>query len=625
MNHSGMDRLRLPRRSTWAYTAAVMLGVCCAGTVDAQTVGQSRPGPAAGTAVALAPGAANAARPAPRPSPRPDSRPVANISRAEAARFLTQATFGPTDADVAAVINQGYSAWLTANMAKPATSHRAHWEAAHAAALAVDPTAQPSQNFVFDSFWKQALTGEDQVRQRMVFALSQIFVISAVDGNIGNQPRAMAAWLDMLGDKGFTTYRELLESVALHPLMGLYLSHLRNQKADLNTGRIPDQNFARESMQLLSIGLVQLNADGTPRLVNGQPVETYGPADVAGLSRVFTGFSWACPGPLNSSCFNNGTTGGANSTSDPDRYFKPMVGYPQYHSTEAKSFLGVTLPEQAVANPAASLRFALDTLAAHPNVGPFFSQQLIQRLVTSNPSPAYVADVAAVFNNNGNNVRGDLKAVLRAVLLHPEARQQGATRGKVREPILRLSAYLRAFAHTSLSGNYRVGNTDSAVSGLGQTVLRAPSVFNFYRPGYMAPGSQTAAANLVAPELQVMNETSAAGWANFMRDNLTSGVGQRSANPAGGPTLRDLQRNWANELALTGSPAELTALITDKLIPGQNVDTLRQDISTAISRITIPALNAGGTNQAAIDTARRNRLFSALLLTLASPEFLVQK
>ncbi len=608
------------RRNVWGMAAALLL---VAGSSVMTEVGAAQDSrlPLASKAVAAT------ALPL-RTPPRAPIRGPERITSFDAARFLTQATFGPTDADIQAVLAQGTSGWLAANMAKPATSHRAHWEAADAALKAANPTnptITAGQDPVWESFWKQALTGEDQVRQRMVFALSQIFVISALDGNVGNQPRAMAAWLDMLGDKGFTTYRELLEAVALHPLMGYYLTHLRNQKADLTTGRIPDQNFARESMQLFAIGLVHLNPDGTPRLVNGNPVETYGPEDVAGLSRVFTGFSFACPAAPSNNCFNNGTTGGANSTSDPDRYFKSMVGYPQFHSTEAKSFLGVTLAAQAVANPAASLKFALDTLEAHPNVGPFLSQQLIQRLVTSNPSPAYVGDVAAVFNNNGAGVRGDLKAVLRAILLHAEARQPGVNRGKLREPVLRLAAFLRAFQHTSVSGAWKVGNTDSASASLGQTVLRAPSVFNFYRPGYGAPGSQSAAAGLVAPELQLMNETSVAGWVNYMRDNLSNGIGQRATDVNGVTQPRDLQRNWANELALTTTAAELTTLVTDKLTYGQATDALRLEITTAINKIVIPVLNAAGSNQASIDTAKRNRLFSALLLTLVSPEFLVQK
>jgi uncharacterized protein (DUF1800 family) len=346
----------------------------------------------------------------------PPDRPA---STAEAQRFLLQATFGPAGDDAESLMKLGYGAWIDRQFGLPATSHRLTWEASDAAIRAITPAQGAGQNEVFDSFWKQALTGPDQLRQRLVFALSEIFVISGVDGAVGNEPRAMAAWLDMLGDKGTTTYRQLLESVSLHPMMGRYLSHLRNQKADPVTGRVPDQNYAREVMQLLSIGLVQLNPDGTPVMVNNRTVETYGPDDVAGLAKVFTGWSWDCPAAPNTSCFNNGTSGGV---SDPDRQFKPMIPYPQFHSTEAKAFLGVTIPPQTTPDPRESLRVALNTLDAHPNTAPFISKALIQRFTVSNPSPAYVRAVAGVFINNGAGVRGDLKAVVKAILTHPEAR-----------------------------------------------------------------------------------------------------------------------------------------------------------------------------------------------------------
>ena len=546
------------------------------------------------------------------------------VTRESAARFLTQASFGPTDAERDRVMKLGYSAWIGKQQALPATSHRAWWQARDAAIRAADPNASGGQDQVFESFWKQALTGEDQLRQRVVFALSQIFVISALDGNIGNQPRAMAAWLDMLGDKGFTTYRELLEAVSLHPMMGLYLSSLRNQKADPVSGRVPDENYGREVMQLLSIGLVQLNQDGTPVRVNGNTVDSYTPADISGMAQVFTGFSWACPAaPANNGCFFNGSS---NNVSDPDRHFKPMVAYPQFHSTAAKSFLGVTIPAQNPANPAASLKVALDTLAAHPNTPPFMSRQLIQRLVTSNPSPGYVRNVADVFANNGSGVRGDMKAVVRAILIHPEARLRTDASGKLREPVLRLSAFMRAFPHTSDTGFFRVGNTDNPASSLGQTPLRSPSVFNFYRPGYVAPGTQTAAAGMVAPEMQLLNETSVSGWVNFMRDNLGSGVGQ-SNGTVNGVVLnrRDLRRDDAVQMALADQPAALTGHVLGRLLYGQPSVALANEITTVIVKVTIPALNAGGTNQAQVDAAKRNRVNAALLLALASPEYLAQK
>ena len=546
------------------------------------------------------------------------------VTRDAATRFLTQASFGPTDAERERVMKLGYAGWISRQLTLPATSHRTWWQARDAGIRAGDANASAGQDQVFESFWKQALTGEDQLRQRVVFALSQIFVISAVDSNIGNQPRAMAAWLDMLGDKGLTTYRELLEAVSLHPMMGLYLSHLRNQKADLATGRVPDENYGREVLQLLSIGVIKLHLDGTPVLVNGKTVDTYTPADISGMAAVFTGFSWACPAaPASNGCFNNGSSGGV---SDPDRYIKPMVAYPQFHSTTAKNFLGVTIPAQNPANPAASLKVALDTLDAHPNTAPFISRQLIQRLVTSNPSADYVRAVASVFVNNGKGTRGDMKAVVKAILLHPEARLRNDASGKLREPVLRLSAFLRAFPHTSDTGFFRVGNTDTPASSLGQTPLRSPSVFNFYRPGYVAPGTQTAATGLVAPEMQLMNETSVSGWVNYMRDNLSSGVGQ-SNGTVNGVLLnrRDLRRNDAAEMALATQPVDLSNWVFDRLLYGQAGATLRNDVVTAVGRITIPALNATGSNLAQVDAAKRNRVNAALLLTLASPEYLAQK
>jgi hypothetical protein len=216
--------------------------------------------------------------------------------------------------------------------------------------------------------------------------------------------------------------------------------------------------------------------------------------------------------------------------------------------------------------------------------------------------------------------------VVRAILLHPEAKLASNRAGKLREPVLRLSAYLRALPHTSDTGFWRVGNTDNASTSLGQTPLRAPSVFNFYRPGYIAPGSLSAAAGMVAPEMQLLNESSVAGWVNTMRDNLNSGVGQNNGT-VNGVVLnrRDLQRNWAPEMALATQPEALVQALADKLLNGRISSSLSAEAATSVGGIVIPALNAGGTNQAAIDTAKLNRVRSAVLLVVSSPEFLVQK
>ena len=529
-----------------------------------------------------------------------------------AARFLTQATFGPVDADIDRLMQVGYAAWIDEQLAMPAASHRASWEAADALAKAASAPSNATQTDVLDSFWTKAISAPDQLRHRVAYALSQVFVISTVATAINDQPRATAAWLDLLGSQGLGNYRTLIEAVSRHPLMGLYLSHLRNQKADTRTGRVPDENYAREVLQLFSIGVVKLDEGGR---TTGE--SSYSPADVSGLAKVFTGWSFACPDWPDNACFSNGN---ANGNSDPDRYFKPMLGYPQYHSAEEKRFLGTLVNAQSLPDPPASLKAALDTLAAHANVGPFIGKQLIQRLVTSNPSPAYVTAVARAFADNGAGVRGDMRAVVKAVLMHPEARQVSDQSGKLREPVLRLSALLRAYGFKSETGRHRIGNTDNEASSMGQTVLRSPSVFNFYRPGYVAPNTLGAAAGLVAPEMQILHETSAAGYVNFMRDVVTSGVG--STAPSG---KRDLQPDLAAELALADKPDALFDRVSAKLIPGAVPAALKTAIVQAATSIAIPVLNASASNQKAVDDARRARVNSVLLLTVVSPEYLVQK
>ena len=550
--------------------------------------------------------------------------PVAALptSRAEASRFLTQATFGPTEADTDHVMSIGYAAWIDEQFAKPASSARSTWEVADAAAKAIDPKSSVSQDGTINAFWKQAIGGDDQLRQRVAFALSQIFVISMQDGTVGDNPRAVAGYLDMLADKGLGNYRQLLESVAMHPMMATNLTAIRNQKADPKSGRVPDENFAREVMQLMSIGLYELNADGSQKQASGQPIPTYGQADISGMARVFTGWSWTCPDWPDNSCFFNGSL---NGNEDSARTFKGLLGYPQYHSTEEKKFLGATIAAQTKSDPDASLKTALDTLFGHANVGPFIGRQLTQRLVTGNPRPAYVAAVAAAFSGGGG-ARGDMKAVVKAVLLHPEARAQSGTSGKLREPVLRLSAYLRAFPFTSDSGNFRVGNTDSAGTALGQTPLRSPSVFNFYRPGYVPPGTEAAKASLAVPEMQLAQETSAAGYVNFMRDNLNAGVGTYNSTVNGVVrNRRDLQPDFTPEIALAEKVPDLLDRLNARLMYGSMPAALKTEIQGAVEKIVIPVPNSTSSNQAAIDTAKLNRVKATIFLTLVSPEFQVQK
>ena len=522
------------------------------------------------------------------------ARPAAaatSITAADAARFLTQASFGATDASIAEVISLGYDRWLAAQFAAPQKSHRAYLESI------IDPgrSQQFYRDFVLDSFWTQAITGADQLRQRVAFALSEIFVVSQVATPVNQRPRGLADYLDMLGREGFGNFRMLLEAVSLHPIMGLYLSHLRNQKEDPRSGREPDENYAREAMQLFTIGLYELNRNGTTRRdSNGQRIPTYGNDDVMGLAKVFTGFSWAGPDSSDQRFLGR--------VADADRDVHPMQGYLQFHSMSEKRFLGATVA--ANTGPGESLRIALDTLFAHRNVGPFFGRQLIQRLVTSNPSPAYVSRVAAAFNNNGYGVRGDLKAVLRAVLLDAEARDPTRLTdpkfGKLREPVLRLAAWARAFKATSVSGGFRIRSTSDPSKQLGQTPLRSPSVFNFFRPGYVPPSTSIAAAGLVAPEFQIVGETSVAGYLNYMRNVIGNGAGANA----------DVRSAYADEIALAGDPQRLVDRV-GLLLTGSQLDASTR----AAIRDAVAAIPATGASAAA------NRARLAVFLVMAAPEF----
>jgi uncharacterized protein (DUF1800 family) len=544
----------------------------------------------------------------------------------DAQRFLTQATFGPTDASVQQLQAQGFEPWIDAQLATPPTeTHVAYWARRHEALKAEGKVAGLFE--VNHSFWAHALAGPDQLRQRVALALSEVFVVSSLSDCVGSQPQALAGYLDMLADNAFGPYRQLLEKVSRHPLMGCYLSHLRNQRENLVTGRVPDQNYAREVMQLFSIGLYQLNADGTPRLdASGNPIETYTPADVAGLAKVFTGFSWDCPDRPSDACFGSGSANLSGSASSyADRWWRDMFGYEQFHSRSEKAFLGVVIPADDHASPMADLTTALDLLAlTHPNVGPFLGKQLIQRLVTSNPSPAYVGRVTAAFEASGRN----LGAMVRAILTDPEARDTATALadpgyGKVREPLLKLSAFLRAMGATSESGNWWLDHTDDPAN-LNQTLFRASSVFNFFRPGYVYPGGQSAAKGLVAPELQIANESSAAGYVNYMRDVVAGGVGRTQANNPGKVSRRDIQPAYAldttNDWYVLANNKDASALIervNQKLLMGTLPDALRADMKKVLDTF---ALSATPTEEQV-----RNRLRAALLMAVVSPEFQVQR
>ncbi|MFZ5519665.1 MAG: DUF1800 domain-containing protein [Pseudomonadota bacterium] len=528
------------------------------------------------------------------PTAEGSAPPTAN----EAARFLVQATYGPTQLDVAAVQAGGYRAWIDSQFnTAPLGTHLAYYNAQNVCSSCVEA----GHNAVAESFWRQAVNGPDQLRQRVTFALSQIFVISLVNSSLDAAPMAAASYLDTLSQHAFGNFRDLLEAVTLHPAMGRYLSHLGNDKENTATGRMPDENYAREVMQLFTIGLWELNEDGTRRKSNGQDIPTYGQAEVMGMAKVFTGWSWAGP-----DTGEGRWLGWVNSVLT-EPWDQPMQPYPQHHSTSEKRIVrGVVIPAGTGARE--SLKIALDTLFNHPNVGPFIGRQLIQRLVTSNPSPSYVARVARAFNNNGAGVRGDMKAVIRAVLLDPEARDAAkladANWGKLREPVVRVANWARLFGAGSPSGRLRINSLHDPIEGVGQGPLRSPSVFNFFRPDY-SPAGDVRAAGLVAPEFQITHETTASAYINFMVQTIEQGYGW-------GDNL--ITASYVNELALASQPEQLVARLDQLLLAGQMSTSTRDTILGAVN--AVPMTEA--------DAAKR-RVWIAVTLAMACPEYLIQK
>ena len=521
------------------------------------------------------------------PPPPPPPPPPATISDAQASRFLAQASMGATRSEIASVKALGYGAWLDAQFALPQDTSRWDW----LIAKGFNDIANKNGTAGFDpAAWRKLIAAPDTLRQRVTAALSEI-IVTSIDGLVnggGWRAFSAAAWLDLLEAIAFGNLRTLLGQVSTSLPMGLYLTFKGNAKANAAAGSSPDENYARELMQLFTIGLSTLNDDGTVKLVNGAAQDTYGQDDIAGLARVFTGWDIDLAG---------------GTTDTPDHHKRPMKQVASRYETGAKTFLGLTIP--ANTDAAAALAQALDRLFAHPNIGSFWSRQLIQRLVTSNPSAAYVQRVAQVFANDGTGQRGNLKAVVRALLLDSEARSDAALAdtkaGKLREPILRFTAWARAFGATSPSDAWAIGNTSDPATRLGQSPLRSPSVFNFFRPGYVPPNSGIANATLVAPEFQITNESSVVGYLNYMQGTVSSGRG-------------DVKADYSALLPLADDAAALVAELDTVLAAGQLAAATRTTMVDAVTTM------AKGT-----DATRLSRIYAAITLVLAAPEFLVLK
>lgn len=416
-------------------------------------------------------------------------------SNAEAARFLTQATFGPTTDDIAYLRKVGYSRWIDEQL-DPVRYAPTLIEPHILAIPDSDLNAAERRNYWL---WK-AVSARDQLRLRMGFALSEIFVIS--DLELGPQSR-IANYQDMLDVNAFGSYRLLLEKVSLHPMMGSYLSHLQNQKATSfknSKGQmisiVPDENFAREVMQLFSIGLLERNPDYSLKLdANGDPIPTYDQDVVAAMARVFTGWTWA----TNTTSFT--------ATPSDRREVRPMICDRRYHDAQPKViFRGIVINEGD--NCTASLAKTLDALSQHPSTAPFISRQLIQRFVTSNPSPAYVARVTSAWNDSN----GNLGKVLKTILLDPEARIQteNPAFGKMKEPIIQMTSLWRAFNSTYAgrkdgSWYFKMTYAPNYLTSLGQDSLRSQSVFNFFTPNNQLPATSNG-FSVYAPEFQIYDE-----------------------------------------------------------------------------------------------------------------------
>ena len=470
-------------------------------------------------------------------------------------RLLDQTSWGPTTADIAHVQSVGLQGWITEQFAMPQTP------------LPQPPATLPtycntSVACVQQSFFQNAINGPDQLRQRVAFALSQIFVISAVEIPRGD---AMASYFNMLGKDAFTNYLTIMKDVTLSAGMGTYLNMVNSDKPA--NGQIANENYARELMQLFTMGTTTLNSDGTPLLDgSGNPTQPYTEAQVQAFAKAFTGWTYAR---------SDGTT--PSFPNNAQFYLAPMVPIDAHHDPSAKAVLNnVTLAAGQTAQQ--DLDGALQNIFNHSNVGPFVARQLILHLVSSNPSPAYIGRVAAVFNDNGSGVRGDMKAVIQAILMDSEARRGDVpanaqpTDGHLREPVLYITNLLRGLSVSASDPNSFASSLQGFGNNMGQRVMYSPSVFNYFSPDYVIPGTTT-----FGPEFQLLTTAT-----TVVRQNFVDSVVR---NVLGGGTAIDLTR-FAN---LASNPQQLVDTLDAIFTHGALPSTDKSAIVTAVN--AVPASN----------------------------------
>ncbi|MEO1729551.1 MAG: DUF1800 family protein [Pseudomonadota bacterium] len=558
------------------------------------------------------------------------------------ARFLTQATFGPKPGQVSSLTGTSASSWFAQQLAIEPTFVKPDFDAYLTLAEEMEEEGEES-GLMFAApsyvFWKQAIEAPDQLRLRMAFALSQILVVSDAGGEIlSDVPESMVGYQDILRNHAFGNYRDLLEAITYNPAMGEWLTYMGNQKAD-ETGRVPDENYARELLQLFTVGIVELQPNGEPRLQNGQPVELYNNEDVTGLARVFTGLDIA---GLDRQQFPSLVDAVGEVDDLGENFLRPMTFNDALHSEREKRFLNCSIP--AGTRTLDSITQALDCIMAHPNVGPFVSRQLIQRFTTSDPSPAYVERVSAAFDTGsfvlpdgrrvGDGRKGDLPPTLAAILFDPAAQADpaldNAQFGKIREPVLRFTHWARAFDVEASKPEYALELTDTSDPGaLSQHPHRARSVFNFYRPGYTAPGTQSGALGMTVPELQIVNATSTTGYINFMSfwtfgglDMLDPGEVEDELTELnipfnGAEIARAWRPNYAAEAALANNAAALLDRLDRNLTYGTLSSETRASIESAVNQIPM--------DDEADEEGRELRVQLAVFLIMTSPDYLVQR
>ncbi|MEM8927587.1 MAG: DUF1800 family protein [Bacteroidota bacterium] len=508
---------------------------------------------------------------------------------ADASRFLAQATMGYDYETIQMAAAMGFEAWMDEQFALPRQSYEDLGEIIAEAGEA----GQGWSNYR-SAWWNYALSSPDQLRQRINYNLSELLVVSGFGndffedvGNLSN------VYYDVLGDHAFGNYRSLLRDISLNPSMGIYLSHLNNPRSDPANNIHPDENYAREVMQLFSIGLYELNNDGSrKRDGNGNFIPTYDNDDIREFAKIFTGFGDGRP---------EGQWGIDIGELDLDSFSTyPMKMYEQWHEPGEKRLLnGQIVP--AGQTGLQDLESAMDNLHNHPNVGPFIGNALIQFLVTSNPSPQYITNVANAYNNNGNGVRGDMQAVIKAILLDNEARScsplSNQTAGKMREPVLRFTNYLRAF--NAENQTFLIDHMLDWIEASGQAPTYAPSVFNFFLPAYQPQGA-IASANLVAPVFQIHNSSTSIGYVN----KVDEWVFEESFMELTNPTV-----DLTDEMELVDNATALVDRLDILLACGQLSSTTKTIIVNALEQLD----------------ANDDRLALALYLTMIAPDYTILK